>query len=44
MDLCVKIHALSDYAIKINIKNLPPVAMFGGLAERLLIRKRNCKF
>ena len=36
MNLYIKTHALSDYGIKTNIKNLPSVAMFGGLAERLL--------
>ena len=36
MDLQVKIHALLDYAIKIEKKNSPPAALFGGLAERLL--------
>ena len=40
MDLQVKMHALLDYAIKIEKTNPPPVAMFGCLAERLL----NIKF
>ena len=41
MNLLIETHALSNYAIKINIKNLPPVAMFGGLAERVLKTKEN---
>ena len=36
MDLQVKIHALLDYAIKIEKKISLPAAMFGGLAERPL--------
>ena len=36
MNLYIKTHGVSNYVIKINIKNLPPVTMFGGLAERLL--------
>ena len=36
MNLSMKPHAVSDYAIKINIINSLRFAMFGGLAERLL--------
>jgi hypothetical protein len=40
-DLYLKTHALSDYAIKNNKKKLPLLAMFGGLAERLLNENRH---
>ena len=43
MDLQVKIHALLDYAIKIEKANPPPAAMFDGLAERLLINRTNLR-
>ena len=37
--------ALPDYAIKKSEKNLSPVAVFGGLAERLLkFEPKNCLF